>query len=200
MSSVNGGLSFLRWRSKWAELERAWTPVSVLLEMDRETGLSGLSLLMASCVQRISVTSFLQFRRISLSLTRQTNPGVHITTSINSTTCPHVSTSKWSWTPLLSVWCKGTFTAPLHEQLQSNYWQKRNSLEALEPTCILFQCIEKRWGSVYSCACCAQCCGYFLITVFYIKTLWKNRIVGSTTTWQTPLFLSTVPIFRGLDF
>lgn len=50
--SVNGGLSPLRWRSKWAELERAWTPVSVLLEMYRDTGLTGLSLLIASCKQR----------------------------------------------------------------------------------------------------------------------------------------------------
>lgn len=50
-SSANGGLSFLRWRSKWAELERAWTPESVRLETDRDTGLSGFSLLTASCAQ-----------------------------------------------------------------------------------------------------------------------------------------------------
>lgn len=50
-SSVKGGLSSLRWRSKWAEFERAWTPVSVLLDTDRDTGLTGLSLLIASCTK-----------------------------------------------------------------------------------------------------------------------------------------------------
>ena len=49
MSSENGGLSFLRWRSKWAVLEKAWTPASVLLDTDRDTGLSGFSLWIASC-------------------------------------------------------------------------------------------------------------------------------------------------------
>lgn len=51
VSSVNGALSLLRWRSKWAELEKAWTPVSVLLETYRVTGLTGLSFLIASCSQ-----------------------------------------------------------------------------------------------------------------------------------------------------
>lgn len=51
ISAVNGGLSFLRWRSKWAELERALTPVSVLLETDRDTVLSGFSFPIASWPQ-----------------------------------------------------------------------------------------------------------------------------------------------------
>lgn len=51
MSSVNGGLPSLRWRSKWAEFDRAWTPESVRLETLRDTGLSGLSFFIASCAQ-----------------------------------------------------------------------------------------------------------------------------------------------------
>lgn len=59
-SSGNGGLSFFRCRSKCAELERAWTPLSVRLEMDTATGLWGFRPRMASCRHTsltISVTS-----------------------------------------------------------------------------------------------------------------------------------------------
>lgn len=52
VSSVNGGMLFLRWRSKWAEFERAWTPASVLLDNSRETGPSGFSRWSASCTRK----------------------------------------------------------------------------------------------------------------------------------------------------
>lgn len=67
MSSLKGGLSFLRRRSKWAELESAWTPLSVRLETVRDTGLRGLSLFIASC--RESVKESTKWKDIKHSCT-----------------------------------------------------------------------------------------------------------------------------------
>ncbi len=108
--SGSGGLSPLRWISTCAELHKACTPVSVLLEMTTDTSFTGFSFRTALYTQKTNThktwwscyPAWFEYSKrhlVGLNRSRKSDrlyKGVHMLNVTNLQNCIHISHSFWN--------------------------------------------------------------------------------------------------------